>query len=109
MSQEILTNLGTISRELTQAVEDLATMEQTAAASEGAFKVAAAKAFLVAEGAVQARQAQADIATEQQRLDYRTSEAMVRVQRERIRALHARIDVGRTLASTERKLSGVAS
>jgi len=34
--------------------------------------------------------------------------ALVRIQREHIRALHARIDVGRTIVATERTLAGVS-
>lgn len=107
MSQQVLDNLGAIARELMAAIETLQDRELAAVTAEGVFKVAYARAFHAAEGSVQARESTATIATDQERTEFRTAEAMVRVQRELIRALHARIDVGRTLASTERKLAGV--
>lgn len=108
MSQQILENLGQIGRDLTVAIAEMETRELAAVEAEGKYKVAKAKAFHAAEGSVQAREYAADIATEELRSDYRIAEAMVRVQREHIRALHARIDIGRTLAATERNLAGVS-
>jgi hypothetical protein len=108
VSTETIRALGQISRELDSAVDGLADLEQGAAKAETAFKVAHARAFLAAEGSVDARNAQAAIDTEQLRDEYEGKAAAVRVQRERIKALHARIDVGRTISAAERQLAGVS-
>lgn len=109
MSAEVLRNLGELSRSLDDAIMRMADLELAAVEAEGVYKVARARAFLSAEGSVQAREAQAIIATEAERAEYEQAAALVRVQRESIRALHTRIDVGRTIQATERALSGVAS
>lgn len=108
MSNETIRALGQVSRELDQAVTDMQTLELAATKAETAFKVAEARAFMKAEGSVDARKAQATIDTEALRDDYEGKAAAVRVQRERIKALHARIDVGRTISAAERSLAGVS-
>ena len=105
----ILDHLQTISRDLDNAVTELSDLEMNAADAESAYRVAKAKAFMAAEGAVQAREHQAVIATQVQLIERDKTAAMVRIQREAIRALHARIDVGRTIIATERTLAGVST
>ena len=105
----ILDHLQTISRDLDKAIEDLETLELAAAKAESAYRVAKAQAFMSTEGAVQAREHQAVIATEVQLIERDSSAAMARVQLQRVKALHARIDVGRTLASAEKTLAGVVT
>lgn len=109
MSAAILQQLGSLSRDLDEAIRKLSELEEAAVTAEGRYKVARARAFLTAEGSVQAREHEAVLATESERAAYETAAAAVRVQRESIRALHARIDVGRTLSATERALSGVVT
>jgi len=109
MSQQIIAQLGALSRDLDAAIRDMGRLDEAAIEAEGTFKVAKARAFLAAEGSVQAREAQAVIATERERMLYEKSAALVRLQREHIRALHTRIDVGRTITATERALSGVVT
>lgn len=104
----VLDQLQTISRDLDAAIRDLSRLEQEAAEAESAYRVAKAKAYMQAGGAVQAREAQAVIATEIQLITRDKTAALVRIQREHIRALHARIDVGRTIVATERTLAGVS-
>lgn len=104
----VLDQLQHISRDLDAAIRDLSRLEQESAEAESAYRVAKAKAYMQAGGAVQAREAQAVIATEIQLITRDKSAALVRIQREHIRALHARIDVGRTIVATERTLSGVS-
>ena len=105
----ILDHLQTISRDLDKAIEDLETLELAAAKAESEYRVAKAQAFMSAEGAVQAREHQAVIATAVQLIERDSSAAMARVQLQRVKALHARIDVGRTLASAEKTLAGVVT
>lgn len=105
----VLDHLQNISRELDAAIEELKTMERDAARAESTYRVAKAKAFMVAEGPVQAREHQAVIATEVELIERDMTAAMARVQLQKVKALHARIDVGRTVASAEKTLSGVVT
>lgn len=104
----VLDQLQSISRDLDNAIKDLSRLEQEAAMAESAYRVAKAQAFLVATGAVQTREHQAVLETQRQLIERDKTAALVRVQREYIRALHARIDVGRTIVATERTLAGVS-
>lgn len=106
MSFETLQQLDRLAVDLAASVRRLAELEEAAVNAEGAYKVARAKAFHQAAGSVQAREYEADIETETLRTAYRLAEVKVKVQREHLRALHTRIDVGRTLASSERTMSG---
>lgn len=105
----ILDHLQTISRDLDTAISELERLELAAAKAESAYRVAKAQAFMSAEGAVQAREHQAVIATAVQLIERDSTAAMARVQLQRVKALHARIDVGRTLASAEKTLAGVVT
>ena len=104
----VLDQLQTISRDLDAAIRDLSRLEQQAAEAESAYRVAKAQAFLTAEGAVQTREHHAVLSTQRQLIERDKTAALVRVQREYIKSLHARIDVGRTIVATERTLSGVS-
>lgn len=104
----VLDQLQNISRDLDNAITELTELEYAAAKAESVYRVAKAKAFMRSEGAVQAREHQAVIATEVELIERDKTAAMVRVQREAIKALHARIDVGRTLVATQRTLAGVS-
>jgi hypothetical protein len=105
----ILDHLQTISRDLDTAIEDLKTMELAAAKAESTYRVEKAKAFMSSEGTERAREHQAVIATKVQLIERDSTAAMARVQLQRVKALHARIDVGRTLASAEKTLAGVVT
>lgn len=109
MSSEVLAHLQSISRDLDRAIEDLKTFEMAAADAESAYRVAKAVAFMRAEGPVQAREHQAVIDTQQELISRDKTAAITRVQIQLIKSLHARIDVGRTVASAERALSGVVT
>jgi hypothetical protein len=104
----VLDQLQNISRDLDNAIRDLSRLEQQAAEAESAYRVAKAQAFLKATGAVQTRENEAVLETQRQLVERDKSAALVRVQREYIRSLHARIDVGRTIVATERTLAGVS-
>jgi len=104
----VLDQLQNISRDLDAAIRDLSRLEQEAATAESDYRVTKAKAFMRASGSVQAREYQAVIDSEIQLINRDKSAALVRIQREHIRSLHARIDVGRTIVATERTLAGVS-
>jgi len=105
----VLDHLQSISRDLDKAIDDLKTLELAAENAEAAYRVAKAKAFLSAEGPVQAREHQAVLATQTELIQRGEAAALVRVQVQRVKSLHARIDVGRTVASAERLLAGVVT
>lgn len=105
----ILDHLQSISRDLDKAIEDLETLELAAEKAEAVYRVEKAKAFLSAEGSVQAREHQAILATQTELIERGEAAALARVQVQRVKSLHARIDVGRTVASAERLLSGVVT
>lgn len=109
MSQTTLSQLEFLAFEtLTEAIDEMADLEVIAARAEAEHKRLRAKAFLSAQGSMAFRESVADADTADALLNRRLAEAKVRVQRERIRALHTRIDVGRTIASTERRIVEVA-
>lgn len=96
----VVKQLGQLSRDLDKAVDDLATLELTSVDAEGDYKLAYSRAFREAAGSVEDRKQQATEATDEKWRVYGKAAAAVRIQREHIKALHARIDVGRTLQST---------
>jgi hypothetical protein len=105
----ILDHLQSISRDLDKAIDELKTLELAAENAEAAYRVAKAKAFMAAEGTERAREHQAVLATQVELIERGEAAALARVQVQRVKSLHARIDVGRTVASAERLLSGVVT
>lgn len=105
----VLDQLQNISRDLDNAIRDLSRLEQECATAESDYRVTKAKAFMRASGSVQAREYQAVIDSEIQLINRDKTAALVRIQREYLKTLHARIDVGRTIASAEKYLAGVAT
>ncbi|MER6942542.1 hypothetical protein ABT294_00840 [Nonomuraea sp. NPDC000554] len=98
----IVKQLGQLSRDLDDAVKELGRVEEVAVDAEAEFKVAFSKVFRSAPGSVEDRK---QIATEETVELWRVwgkAAALVRLQKEHVKALHARIDVGRTIQSTAR-------
>jgi hypothetical protein len=100
--QTIATQLGKLGIDLDTAVKTLSELEETAVDVEGDFKVAFAKAFRNGQGSVEDRKQQAVEDCDQLWRMWGKAASAVRIQKEHVKALHARIDVGRTLASTVR-------
>lgn len=105
----ILEHLQSISRDLDKAIEELKTLELAAEKAEAVYRVAKAKAFLSAEGTERAREHQAVLATQTELIERGEAAALARVQVQKIKSLHSRIDVGRTVASAEKTLAGVVT
>jgi hypothetical protein len=105
----VLDHLQNISRDLDKAIDELKTLELAAENAEAAYRVAKAKAFLSAEGTERAREHQAVLATQTELIKRGEAAALARVQVQKIKSLHARIDVGRTVASAEKTLAGVVT
>lgn len=108
MSDTILA-LANLGRDLNAAVEALDTTERQSVAADSAYKLAFAKAYLNADGSVDARKALADVHCAALYEQRETAAAAVRVQRERLKQLHARVDVGRSILSAERHLAAVGT
>ena len=84
--------------------------ERKAAQKRHDFTVARAKAFLAADGSVQAREAQATIDTADARLSADLAEAELRIIRSDLRTAEKRIDVPRHAAGTPfHQAAGTAS
>ncbi|MFI6510039.1 hypothetical protein ACIBCT_20740 [Streptosporangium sp. NPDC050855] len=98
----IIKQLGQLSRDLDDAVTKMADLEFIAVEAEGDFKVAFAGAFRAAEGSIEDRKQIAITQTDHLWRIHGKAAAAVRLQKEHLRALHARIDVGRTIQSTAR-------
>ncbi len=98
----VVKQLGQLSRDLDDAVTKMADLEFIAVEAEGDFKVAFSHAFREAAGSVEDRKQTAVVETDRLWRIYGKAAAAVRLQKEHIKALHARIDVGRTIQSTAR-------
>ncbi len=94
--------LSKLSRQLDVAGERLHDAERRAVSTKHAYTIAKAKAYLTAEGSVQAREAQAVIDTDSERLAAELAEAELRILKSDIRILENRIDVGRSVVGVLR-------
>lgn len=98
----IVKQLGQLSRDLDDAVERLGEIEEIAVDLEADYKLAFAQAFKEAVGAVEDRKQTAVIETDAAYRLAGKAAAGVRKQKEHVKALHARIEVGRSMQSTAR-------
>jgi hypothetical protein len=94
--------LARLSRQLDEAGFKIRPAERDAVQKRHEFTVAQAKAFLTAEGSIQARQAQALIDTAALRVAAELAEAEVRIIKSDIRILEGRMDVGRSVVGVLR-------
>lgn len=104
----VIQHLGQLGLDLESEIGKLSDLEGSAVDAEGTYRVAYARAHQDATGSVEDRK---QAAIEQTRDEWRTwgrAAAAVRIQRESLRALHARIDIGRTMASREKALAALA-
>lgn len=99
---EIAHQLLVLSRDLDSAIAQLSDLEVVAVDTEAVFKTKFARTFRGATGSVEDRKQQATQECEAEFRAWGIASSTVRVQKESLKALHARIDVGRTLASTAR-------
>ncbi|GAA3958370.1 hypothetical protein GCM10023085_46000 [Actinomadura viridis] len=104
----IAEQLGKLGVDLDKAKDDLGRLENEAIEAEGAFRVKYSKIFRGAAGSVEDRKQIAIFECDEEWRIWGKAAALVRLQKEHIRALHARIDVGRTLASTARAEASLA-
>lgn len=101
-SNEVVVHLGSLSRQLDETTQQLNEADVAAVNSRETAKLAEAKAFLAAEGSVDARKNQAIVQTHDVRLAADVADALVRGLIRTVRTLQSRIDVGRTYGATLR-------
>lgn len=109
---EIAQTLINLSRNLDGLVQEYKTQQQKAAEAKRDAVKAEAVAYLEADGPVEERKRQAALAASDAVFQADLTERQVIATREAIRALHIRIEVGRTLSATTRdemKLAGVGT
>lgn len=99
---DVAHHLLELSRELLRLTDALNAKDVEATGMAEDAKVAEAKAFLVAEGPVDQRKAQAVVDTHDVRLAARLAEAETRALQRTVRTLERRIDVGRSHGATVR-------
>jgi hypothetical protein len=117
-AETLARQLGQLGRDLEESVETLAGLELESVEAEGRFRTrenafgdALDRAFLDADGGVEARKATARLVTGSYRLDlhvasldWSRAKAAVRCQQASLTALHKRIEIGRSLLSREKAL-----
>ena len=91
-----------LSRRLDETVARFRDVEKAAAEARRDAEVAYARAYLTCEGPVEERKQRAIEATADERFVADLTDREVAACKEAIKALHARIEVGRTLASNVR-------
>ena len=104
----IAQQLGQLGVDLDQAVKKLGELETTAIDAEATYKAKFSRMFREGVGSVEDRKQQAVAECEQEWRNWSLAASAVHIQKEHIKALHARIDVGRTLASTARAAASLA-
>lgn len=99
--------LAKLSRDLDAAGHRIRDLEHQAVNTKHRYTIEYHKAFLTAEGSIQARQAQATIDTADLRVAAELAEAELRIVKSDIRILENRIDVGRSVVGVLRAESQV--
>lgn len=109
---EIAKRLIVLNRHMYAKVNELNVLGEKAAQAKKDAKVAYARAFLSAEGPMDVRKQEAELAAAEAKFAADAAEQEVSACKEALKAMHAAIDVGRSLSATSRdemKLSGVAT
>lgn len=106
--ERLIQHLGQLGRDLTREIGRLGEAEEDAVAAEAEFRVEYAKAYDNATGNMETCKQQAIAATNDLWRSWQQKAILVRIQRESLKALHARIDIGRTMASREKALAALA-
>lgn len=101
-ANDIAANLAALSRDLVELLGEYKSLNEAKAKADAAFKVGYAKAYMAAEGTLDARKHAATIATEGLLFEAELAEVRFDNCRTALRVLGQRLDAGRTLASTVR-------
>ncbi len=99
---DIVLRLSELSRLLDKATDEVAVLDEDAVKAKQKAEVAEAKAYLQADGSIEARKAQATVQVADLVLHAELAAAKHRACRERIRTLGVQIEVGRSLSAAIR-------
>lgn len=99
--------LTKLSRELDATGAKIRDAERDAVNKRHLFTIESHKAFLAADGSVQARQAQAAVDTAVLRISAELAEAELRILKSDIRIIESRIEVGRSVVGVLRAEASV--
>lgn len=99
---EIVKRLSELSRMLDAATDEVAVLDEAAVRAKQQHEVAAARAYLTAEGPVDARKAQAVVAVADLALASDMAAAKHRACRERINTIRSQLSIGQTLSAAIR-------
>lgn len=99
---QIAATLMQLTRDLDALVKEYKALGAKASEAKRASEVAYARAYMQSEGPVEERKQSAILAAAEQRFQADLAEREVAGCKEAIRAIHARIEVGRTLSATTR-------
>ena len=94
--------LGELSKDLDVATIAAEGLDYDAVTKHHAYELAFARAFLSADGAMDARKQKAVLATDAEKLDAEIAEAKLRACKARIATLRVQIDTGRSLGAALR-------
>lgn len=100
---EIVARLAELSRLLDKATVEIAELDEAAVRAKSTYETTFARAFLQADGPMDARKQIAVLAAADQRLAMELAEAQHRACRERIKTLGVQIDVGRSMSAALRQ------
>jgi hypothetical protein len=98
----IARDLSLLSADLDQATQDMIEADVHVVETEHAYKVAYARAFMSASGAVASRETVALLETEKERWDSEVAKSVLRASKLQLDAVRTRIDVARSLSAMTR-------
>lgn len=99
---EIVKRLSELSRLLDAATVEVAELDEAAVVAKQSHEVAYARAFLAADGPVDARKALATVAVADDALAMELAAAKHRACRERINTIRSQLSIGQTLSAALR-------
>lgn len=99
---EIAATLAKLSRELDELVAQYKALELDAAKAKNEYEKTEARAYLKASGPVEARKRLALLESSDEKFAADVAERLVKACDKALKALHSRIDVGRSLTATAR-------
>ena len=104
----VIDQLAQLGRDLIEEVNRYGDLELLAVETEGDFRAQFAKVYKDALGNMEERKQAAVAATDAEWRTWGKALAAVKRQRESLKALHARVDIGRTMASRDKALVSLA-
>lgn len=94
---QIINTLSNIGRDIDEATDEIARLDELAVRARAEYKTAYARAFLMAEGSMDVRRYTAELETAELHLASELADQQHRASVSAIRALRDRLEVGRSL------------